>query len=265
INRYNGQKEIRVDAELVNPYEAVPPILERVRNEILPELNQLYPGVEVDFQGQSRDSAESGADLANAYLIAFIIIVALIMMHFRSVMQATIVVLMIPLSILGAIWGHGIEGIPVSMLSVWGMVALSGVIINDAIVYLAKYNSLLREGLSIANAAYRAGLARFRPIILTTLTTTVGLYPIILEGSFQAQFLKPMAVTLAYGVMIGTGFILLFFPVLIIVLNDLRFHSVSLWRRFSYWYHGSLPEGVSLVPTREELEPAVKQQKVTMN
>lgn len=265
INRYNGQKEIRVDAELVNPYEPVPPILERVRKEILPELTQLFPGVEVDFQGQSRDSAESSGDLARSYMIAFIIIVALIMIHFRSIMQALIIVLMIPLSILGAIWGHGIEGIPVSMLSVWGMVALSGVIINDAIVYLAKYNSLLQEGLSVTNAAYRAGLSRFRPILLTTITTTVGLYPIILETSFQAQFLRPMAVTLAYGVMIGTGFILLFFPVLIILLNDLRFASISLWRKFIFWYNGSLPEGKTLVPVREELEPAVRQQKITMD
>lgn len=265
INRYNGRKEIRIEGELVDPYEPVPPILERVRAEILPELTLLFPGVEVDFQGQSRDSAESADDLGKAYIIAFIIILALIMIHFRSVTQAVIIILMIPLSILGAVWGHGIEGIPVSMLSVWGMVALSGVIINDAIVYLAKYNSLLQEGLSVVNAVYKAGLARFRPIILTTLTTTVGLYPIILEGSFQAQFLKPMAVTLAYGVMIGTGFILLFFPVLIIVQNELRYFTAKTWRRFSYWYNGELPEGNEPVPSRESLEPAVRQQKVTMN
>lgn len=265
INRFNGRKEIRVDAELVDPFEPVPPILERVRSEIVPELMQLFPGVEIDFQGQSRDSAESADDLLKAYTIAFIIIVGLIMLHFKSALQALIIILMIPLSILGAAWGHGIEGIPVSMLSVWGMVALSGVIINDAIVFLAKYNSLLKEGLSVANAAYRAGLARFRPIVLTSITTTVGLYPIILEGSFQAQFLKPMAVTLAYGVLIGTAFILMFFPVLIIVLNDIRYYWAVAWRRLSYWYNGSLPEGVSLTPTREELEPAVKHQKVTMN
>ncbi len=264
INRYNGEKEIRVDAELVDPYEPIPPILDRVRNEIVPELTAMYPGVSVDFQGQSRDSAESMDDLMRAYIIAFILIIALIMMHFKSVMQSFIILLMIPMAWMGAVWGHGIEGIPVSMLSAWGMVALSGVIINDAIVFLAKYNSNLQEGMTVANAAYRAGIARFRPILLTTLTTTVGLYPIILEKSFQAQFLKPMAVTLAYGVLFGTGFILLFFPVLIIVLNDMRYQAARLSRRFKKWYHGGLPASQPLDPSREEVEPAIKRVKITL-
>jgi multidrug efflux pump subunit AcrB len=151
------------------------------------------------------------------------------------------------------------------MLSAWGMVALSGVIINDAIVFLAKYNSLLQEGLSVSNAAYRAGLARFRPILLTSLTTVVGLYPIILEASFQAQFLKPMAVTMAYGVLFGTSFILLFFPVLIIILNDMRFASRKAWLKFSRWYNGGLPSDQYQELTREEVEPAVRHMKITID
>lgn len=265
INRYNGKKEIRIDAELVDPYEPVPPILERIRNEIVPVLKAQYPGTSVDFQGQSRDSAESMEDLIQAYTIAFILIIALIMMHFRSVMQGVIILLMIPLAWMGAIWGHGIEGIPFSMLSVWGMVALSGVIINDAIVFLAKYNTFLQEGMSVPNAAYQAGLSRFRPILLTTLTTTVGLYPIILEGSFQAQFLKPMAITLAYGVFFGTVFILSFFPVLIIVLNKLRVLFAKFWRKTSGWYNGTWPEKPIMEPVPENVEPAMKQMKVTLD
>ena len=130
--------------------------------------------------------------------------------------------MMIPLSFLGAAWGHGIHSQPISILSFWGMVALSGVIVNDAVVFLAKYNSNLLEGMKVEDAVYSAGLARFRAILLTTVTTTVGLYPIILETSFQAQFLIPMAISLAYGVAVGTGFILSFFPALILVLNDIR-------------------------------------------
>jgi multidrug efflux pump subunit AcrB len=136
---------------------------------------------------------------------------------------------MIPLAWLGASWGHGIEGLPVSLLSAWGMIALSGVIINDAIVFLAKYNSLLVEGIKVNEAAYKAGIARFRAIVLTTITTSAGLYPIILEGSFQAEFLKPMAISLAYGVLFGTTFLLLFFPVLILVLNDFKVWAKYLW------------------------------------
>ncbi len=262
INRYNGKKEIRIDAELVDPYEPVPPILERIRSEIVPELKAQYPGTTVDFQGQSRDSMESMDDLIRAYIIAFILIVAILMIHFRSVMQGIIILLMIPLAWIGAIWGHGIEGIPISMLSVWGMVALSGVIINDAIVFLAKYNQNLIEGMSVPNASYQAGLSRFRPILLTTLTTTVGLYPIILEGSFQAQFLKPMAVTLAYGVLFGTGFILLFFPVLIIVLNKARVAFANAWRFIMAWNKGTWPRHKVTKVKPEEVEPAVRQMKI---
>ena len=158
-----------------------------------------------------------------------------------------IIMSMIPLAILGSLWGHGIEGIPVSMLSVWGIVALTGVIINDAVVFLARYNSLLLEGLKVKEAVYQAGIARFRAIILTTLTTTVGLYPIILENSFQAKFLIPLAVALAYGVFVGTIFILIFFPAAIMLLNDLKVALKWLWT-------GRKPE-------REEVEKVLIHQK----
>ena len=129
------------------------------------------------------------------------------------------------------------------------MVALSGVIINDAVVFLAKYNSNLLEGMKVEDAAYSAGVARFRAILLTTLTTTLGLYPLILEKSFQAQFLIPMAISLAYGVLIGTGFILSFFPALILVLSDIRI-----------WVRKRLGKK-DLVA--EDLEPAVISSRIT--
>ena len=242
IQRFNSSREVRIDAELVDPYEPVPPLLERIRNDIIPVMTASYPGVRVEFQGQQRDSAEAGGDLLKYYAIAFLLMVMLIMIHFKSFSQGSIVLLMIPLGWLGAIWGHAIEGIPVSMLSAWGMVALSGVIVNDAVVFLSKYNSLIKEGKSVQDAAYEAGLARFRAIMLTTITTVAGLYPIILETSFQAQFLIPMAVSLAYGVMIGTGFILIFFPILIVSLSDLRVGLQRLW--------------TGVAKSKEELEPA---------
>jgi len=229
IQRYNMSREVRIDANLIDPYAPVPPILEEIKTNIVPRMQEMYPGIEVEYQGQKRDSDEAVADLTRFFGIAFLIIILIIMIHFKSLTQGTIVLMMIPLGWLGAIWGHGIEGYPVSMLSAWGMVALSGVIINDAVVFLSKYNSLLLEGRKVIDAVYEAGLARFRAIILTTITTTVGLYPIIMEASFQAQFLIPMAIALAYGVMIGTAFILILFPVLILVLNDLRRFMYHLW------------------------------------
>jgi len=247
IRRYNGHREVRIDADLVNPDEPVPPILEKVRNDIVPRMIAEYPGVTVEFQGQQRTSSEATDDLISFFTIAFALMVMIIMIHFKSLSQGLIILLMIPLGWLGAIWGHGLEGIPVSMLSAWGMVALSGVIINDAVVFLSKYNNLLKEGKKVEEAAYEAGIARFRAIVLTTITTTVGLYPIILENSFQAQFLIPMAVSLAYGVFVGTGMLLLYFPALILIVNDLRVGMRYLW--------------TGIKPDREGIEPVIRHMK----
>ena len=246
IKRYNMSREIRVEADLTDPYAAVPPILEKIKKGALKEIEAKYPGIRVEFQGQQRSSNEATGELKKLYILAIIIIAIIIMIHFKSLGQSLIILLMIPLSWLGAAWGHGFEGIPVSMLSAWGMVALSGVIINDAVVFLSKYNLNLREGLTVRQAVLEAGTSRFRPILLTTITTTVGLYPLILETSFQAQFLIPMAVSLAYGVLIGTSFILLFFPALVMVSNDIRVWANWLW--------------TGNKPSAESVEKAIKYQ-----
>jgi len=222
IPRYNGSREARIEADLLDPYASVPEILKSIRDTIIPDLEAQFPGVTVEYQGQQKRSDEAMAEMIKLFGTAFAVMVLIIMVHFKSFLQPMIVLAMIPLAILGAIWGHGIEGLPVSILSMWGMIALSGIVINDAVVFLSKYNSNLLEGQLVKEAVYNAGIARFRAIILTSVTTVVGLYPIILEKSFQAQFLKPMAVSLAYGVFVGTTFILLFFPVYILVLNDIK-------------------------------------------
>ncbi len=222
IKHLNGKREIRVEADTRDPYEPVPPLLQEIEANIIPKLKAHYPGIEISYQGQAKESAESGQQIGKYFGIAFIVMVFMLIIHFGSVTQALIVVGMIPLAWIGAMWGHGIEGKPVSMLSTWGMVALSGVIINDAVVFLAKYNSNLLSGMKVIDAVYDAGLSRFRAIVLTTVTTTVGLYPLILEKSFQAQFLIPMAIALAYGVLVGTGFILIYFPLAILTLNDTK-------------------------------------------
>jgi multidrug efflux pump subunit AcrB len=266
IKHFNGSQEMRVEADLVNPYEPVPPLLEKIRRDILPPILASNPSVRVEYQGQQRDSAESMEQIQKYFGIAFAMMFLLIIVHFKSFSQGLIIILMIPLAWLGSAWGHGIEGLPVSMLSAWGMIALSGVIINDAVVFLSKYNNLLLEGQPVKEAVFNAGLARFRPIVLTTITTTVGLYPIILEGSFQAQFLKPMAVALAYGVFLGTGFILVFFPVLILVLNDVKRSVKYLVNRTRLWTLQGEPDNdltateiarMKSFPPRESVEKAI--------
>lgn len=251
IQRYNLSREVRVDADLVDLYTPVPPILEQIRKTIIPKMKAKYPGVRVIYQGQQKASDEAVSEMVRFYGIAFALIVLLLMIHFKSFLQPVIILMMIPLAWIGASWGHGIEGIPVSILSAWGMVALSGVIINDAVVFLSKYNSNLVEGMPVKQAVYEAGIARFRPILLTSITTVAGLYPIVMEGSFQAQFLKPMAVALAFGVLFGTFFILLFFPALILVLSDIKVWAKWVW--------------TGAKPTRENVEVAVVHSQVTLD
>ncbi len=229
IKHYQTERTITVDAEMVDPFGEVPPVMEVVNTDIVPRMQAQFPGVKVDMGGQSQASAETGAEIGLYFGVAFFLIFIIIILAFKSFYQAVLIMIMIPLGWLAAVLGHGIQGVPVSLLSAWGLIALSGVIINDAVVFLDKYNRNIKEGMSVYDAAYDAGLSRFRAIILTSITTVLGLFPLILETSFQAKFLIPMAVSIAYGVMFGTAIILLFFPVWILVFNDVRRYAKYLW------------------------------------
>ena len=251
ISHYNGVREMRVEADLLDPDAPVPEILEKIQQNIIPEMKKKYTSVDVEYQGQQKYSNEAMAEISKYFGVVFVVMLLIIVIHFKSFLQMIIIIAMIPLAVMGAIWGHGVIGIPVSILSMWGMVALSGVVINDAVIFLSKYNSNLVEGQTVKEAIYNAGIARFRAILLTTITTVAGLYPIILEKSFQAQFLKPMAVSLAYGIMIGTSFILLFFPVYVLVLNDFK-----VWIKWLF---------TGIRPTPESVETAVINSKITID
>jgi multidrug efflux pump subunit AcrB len=247
INRFNGSREIRVEAETIDPLASVPDILNQIEVEIMPELKAQFAGIRYAYQGQQKYSQEALGQAGKSYLLAFMVIFLLLVMHFRSVPKAFIIILMIPISLLGVAWGHGLHGQPLSIMSLWGAVALTGVIINDAIVFYSKFDGLLIEGWKVADAVKEAGKVRLRPIILTSLTTSVGLFPMVFQKSIQAQFLVPMAISLAYGVALGTIFILIFFPVLIMLLNDARVYFRYLW--------------TGVKPTREEVETAIIQEE----
>jgi len=247
INRFNGSREIRVEAETVDPLASVPDILDQIEQEIIPELKAQFAGIRYVYQGQQRYSNEALGQAEGSYLIAFAIIIMLLVIHFKSVPKAFIIILMIPIALLGVAWGHGLHGQPLSIMSLWGAVALTGVVINDAIVFYSKFDGLVVDGLSVTEAVMEAGKVRLRPIILTSITTVIGLFPMLFTKSMQAQFLVPMAISLAYGVALGTLFILLFFPVLIMLLNDARVYIRYLW--------------TGVKPTREEVETAYIQNK----
>jgi multidrug efflux pump subunit AcrB len=257
IQRYNGMREIRVEADIVDPDESVTDLVAQVEEEIVPELNAKFPGVKLVKQGQQKTSAESGQTIMTFYIVAFFMIIMIMMIHFKSFEQPFLILCMIPLSVFGAIWGHGIHGKPVSILSMYGIVALSGVIINDAVVFLSRYNRLLLKRYKVKDAIIEAGKSRLRPILLTTITTSIGLFPLILERSFQAQFLVPMAISLAYGVAIGTFFILIFFPPLILTLNDFRLLRFQLWGFIKRYWNSEEINWQQLKPEREKVEIAI--------
>jgi multidrug efflux pump subunit AcrB len=248
INHYNGKREIRVDAYQKDQSQSVPDILNYIETEILPGIMVNHKDISYLHQGQQKDTQEQMGSMVLYFGMAFLIIVLIIMIYFKSFKQGVLVILMIPLGIVGAIWGHGIHRQPISMMSLWGMVALSGVIINDAIVFLAKYNQNLEKGMKILEAVKNAGKARFRAIFLTTATTTAGLMPLILENSPDARMLIPMAIALAYGILFGTVFILIILPVLIVLSNN-----ATVWIK-------SLRSKEPIVP--EEVETAVINAKI---
>ena len=223
IKHYNGLNSMTIEANTVSPEIIVPDVLKKVNEDILPRVLSKYPSVSYVQGGQAKNASESQKELLIFSLTALFIMFVLVVFHFKSFTQAIIVFIMIPISWLGSSLGHSIEGMPVSILSVWGFLALSGIIINDSVVLMDRYNKLLLEGKEIKAAISLAASSRFRAIVLTSLTTVFGLYPLIFEKSFQAQFLIPMAVSIAYGVLFGTIFILLFVPPLVLAINQIKY------------------------------------------
>ena len=253
INHFDGKREIRVEGELAETTASLPDILEKISTEVMPPILAKYPGIEYTFEGQSRRAANEGASFLKVLLPIVILLFLIVTLNFRSLLQAVmIIVILIPLGFACAVFGHWVEGaVFYATISGYGILALSGVIINDAVVMLDRYNHFLKEGVGVLEAAYQSGIARFRAIMLTSLTTVAGLYPLILETSFQAQFIIPMAISLAWGVLLGTFFILLFFPVIILVLNDVRVYSI--------WFLKTIFSSDVAKPTKEDVEPAIKE------
>lgn len=254
INHFNGKREVRINADLASKTQSLPDVLEKISKDVLPPILQKYSGIDYSFEGQSSRGAREFGSLAQVGPIVLILLVLTITLNFRSLYQTMLIFSLIPIGVICAMFGHWVEGaVFYYSISGYGILALSGVIINDAVVMLDRFNRNLKEGMEIKKAAYEAGIARFRAIVLTSLTTVAGLYPLILETSFQAQFIIPMAISLAWGVLLGTFFILSFFPVFILVFNDIR---VSV-----FWFFRAIIKGKAEKPTKEEVEPAVREQR----
>lgn len=257
INHFDGKRSITVSAELSTAKTPLPPLLGKIREDIMPPLLARYSGLEYTFEGQSRGGQRQVDSFMKILAPVLFLMLLFITLNFRSFYQTMLILFLLPLGWACAIFGHFFHDAIVSFVSIYGMLALSGVIVNDAVVMLDKFNRNLKEGMNVMDAANSAGTARFRAIILTSLTTVAGLFPLILEKSFQAQFIIPMAISLAYGVLFGTLFILFFFPVMILCFNDMKVYVTWFFRLlFSIVSDATLTK-----PTHEEVEPAVKEEK----
>jgi multidrug efflux pump subunit AcrB len=207
-----------VDDAMANPNE----LLADITQNVMPTLLADYPNVSYSLEGEQRDQREALSSLRNGFLLALLVIYALLAIPFRSYVQPLLVMGVIPFGIVGAIWGHVIMGYSLSLLSFFGIVALTGVVVNDSLVMVDFINRFRARGESLAKAIRAAGVVRFRPIFLTTITTFAGLTPLLLERSLQARFLIPMAISLAFGVLFATFITLVLVPVCYMILEDIR-------------------------------------------
>ena len=221
------------------------PILQEIEEKIVPGILSLVSGISVSYEGQSREQEKVIRSIKRTFPVAFVGMFILIVLVFRSYLQALLVYSLIPLGLMGAIWGHGIQGLVLNILSLYGLIALTGIVVNDSIVLVDQINRNMLQGQKLYEAVYNAAISRLRPILLTTLTTAIGLSPLIAENSRQAKFLIPMAVSVAYGLVFGTVILLIVLPAGFLCLNRLR----MIWHRLIF--------GISATP--EQVEPAFRE------
>jgi multidrug efflux pump subunit AcrB len=207
--------------------------------------------VTAGFEGQNREASRTAGSAGSVLPVILFLMFVIIAFTFRSISQPLLLLIMVPFSLIGVAWGHWIHNFPVNMLSFLGIIALIGIVVNDGLVLIEKFNGFLRQGLAFNDAILAAGKSRFRAIFLTSLTTIAGLSPLILEKSRQAQFLIPMAISIAYGIALATLLTLLMLPILLAIGNSTKLY----WK---WLFSGVKPE-------REELERAIKEQKVEIH
>jgi multidrug efflux pump subunit AcrB len=248
ITRTDGMRRVAVSADVDSNKANANEIFNELAAHFFPQLERQYPGLLVAQQGEKKKMGESFASLKVGFPMAVLGIFIIVATMFRSYAQPFVILFTVPFGIIGAVVGHFVMGYDLSLMSIFGMVALTGVVVNDAIVLIERINENLAGGMPFFDAILHGGRRRFRAIILTSFSTVGGLAPMILETDLQAKFLIPMALALAAGVAFATVLTLVLIPSLMVILNDLR--------RLGYrWRHGAWP-------TREEVEPARDRRKL---
>jgi multidrug efflux pump subunit AcrB len=222
INRTDRRRVVTVTADVEESVANANEISADLRSEVLPKLVIDFPGLAFDFEGEQREQKESLESMQTNFFVAQLAIFALLAIPFRSYAQPLVIMSAIPFGLVGAVFGHMLMGLDLTMLSMFGMVALTGVVVNDSLILIDLINRQRAEGVPMEQAIRDAGERRFRPIILTTATTFLGLTPMIFETSMQAKFLVPMAVSLGYGIVFATAITLILIPTLYRILEDFK-------------------------------------------
>ncbi|MDA9289783.1 efflux RND transporter permease subunit [Polaribacter sp.] len=222
INHLEGKREIQIKADLKDLSASETDILENIKTTIMPDILSKYPTVSPLYEGQNREAKKTTDSLGKVGWIVLGLIYIVIAFTFRSYSQPILLIVMIPFSMIGVIWGHYVHDFAIGILSFLGIIALIGIMVNDGLVLIGKFNIYLKEGMKYDAALIAAGKTRFRAIFLTSLTTVAGLAPLIFEKSRQAQFLIPMAISIAYGIAIATVLTLVMLPILLSFSNTLK-------------------------------------------
>lgn len=246
INHLEGQREIQVSADLKDRNSSATDILDDIKLNIIPEIQSRYPTISASFEGQNREATKLTNSLKGAGIPILLLIYITIAFTFRSYSQPLLLLMLVPFSLTAVAWGHWIMGFSVNVLSLLGIIALIGIMVNDGLVLIGRFNSNLKEGLKFDEALMEAGKSRFRAIFLTSLTTIAGLAPLLLEKSRQAQFLKPMAISISFGIGYATILTLLVLPLFLSFSNSIK--TKTKW----------LATGKEV--TKEEVERAIKEQ-----
>lgn len=227
ITRVDGSRSVSVTAKVNANIVDTRDLLVDVQMKVIPEMLTRYPAVEFRLQGNSKDEQDAMWSLLQGLLFALIAIYALMAIPLKSYSQPLIIMSVIPFGMVGAVVGHLVLGQAVSVLSICGIIALAGVVVNDSLIMVDFVNRARAEGRSLIDSVLKSGSERFRAIILTSLTTFMGLMPIVFERSLQAQVVIPMAISLAFGILFATVITLLLIPALYMILDDFK----SLFKR----------------------------------
>jgi hydrophobic/amphiphilic exporter-1 (mainly G- bacteria), HAE1 family len=249
INRLDQLRSITVSAELDTAKANAATIASELKASIVPDLSSKYPALRFRWEGQQQETAESFGSLGVGFVVAMMGMYLLLVFEFRSYLQPLIVLTIVPFGMVGAILGHAIMGLSMTLFSMFGMVALAGVVVNDSIVMVDFINHCLRGGMSVNHALLTAGSRRLRAVFLTSITTVAGLFPMLLEKSFQAQVLIPMATSLAFGIMGSTLLVLLIVPLMYRFYVALTFTKEQMAGHAAE-PHGSEPHPVPAAPAQ---------------